>query len=48
VEKIVLCKISIYEKVRTMRLFHGTKSTDPKEINPRKEEGFDMSFSLDG
>jgi hypothetical protein len=33
---------------KTMRLFHGTKSTNPKEIYSGKEEGFDMRYSLDG
>jgi hypothetical protein len=33
---------------KSLQLFHGTKTTDPKEIYSGKEEGFDMRFSNEG
>ena len=33
--------------VKTMRLFHGTRKTNPEEIYRDKEESFNINYSSD-
>lgn len=35
------------KKVKTMQLFHGTRSTNPEEIYRDKEESFNINYSSD-